>query len=546
MAFINNVQNGIGNLMTRITAAGTAFNNPALVARPFFQIDADFNDYGRRVARYRVLFAMYQNTNYASVHDASIQLKTQNALYKYIRDIYNPSKRIIDFWKSHLWGGPLDPAAGDGGVLPSALPIITDNEDHRTAISELWKWSRWSRQKEILTWMGVLYGDVAIKVITDRIRERVFLKVVDPAQIVFVETDDFGMVTSYRLDDERPDPSNANSKVIYQELARMVKDDDTRQFTGEVQFLTLKDGKPFAWPENIDRGFPDPAYVVNMGFVPLVHIQNVDFGGPFGFSELQDTYTQVNELNDLVSKVHDHLRTASEVPIFFSGVDKPAEDPKKDSSTGDANNTQPNREKQLLLYAKDPSAKASPIQTQIDLAAALEVIKDQLEQIERDHPEIQLRRLQFSSNAAEGTIREARQEISSDVVNRRVTYDTALTLAMQMAISIGGENNWEGYEPFNLESFANGELEFIIGNRPVFGQDEMSIAQLAKVQGEAATLLQGAFANSPLTFPASAKVAGLSDEEIELYARRNGEGAVDPAEELARLQEAGRIGANGS
>lgn len=543
MASINAM---IGNLMTRTNAAITAFNNPAIVARPFDQIDADFNEFDRRVARYRLLFAMYQNTNYASVHTASIQLKTQNALYKYIRDIYNPSKRIIDFWKSHLWGGALDPAAGDGGVLPSALPIITDNEDHRTAISELWKWSRWANQKDILTWMGVLYGDVAIKIVTDINNERVFLKIIDPAQIEATKLDDFGRIMAYKLVDERIDPTNSDNRAIYGEFAGLLRDEGTGMLTGEVQFATFKDGKLFAWPENVDRGFPDPVYIRDLGFVPFVHIQNIPFGGPFGFSELQDTYTQINELNDLVSKTHDHMRTASEVPILFSGVDKPAADPTKASSTGDANNTQPNREKQLLLYAKDPQAKASAIQTQIDLNAALEIIKDQLEQIERDHPEIQLRRLQFSGSVAAETIREARQEISSDVVNRRVNYDTALTLAMQMAISIGGEENWEGYEPFSLESFANNELEFVIGNRPVFGQDEMSIAELAKRQGEATVLLQNSFIASPLTFAASAKVAGLSDQEIESYTQRNGEGPVDPAEELARLQESGRVTTNGT
>jgi hypothetical protein len=393
--------------------------------------------------------------------------------------------------------------------------------------------------------MGVLYGDVGIKVVIDRNNEHVFLKIVDPAQIVATKLDDFGRIMAYKLVDERVDPANSENRTIYQEFAGLLRDEDG-MLTGEVQFATFKDGKPFAWPENIDRGFPDPAYILDLGFVPFVHIQNIPFGGPFGFSELQDTYTQINELNDLVSKTHDHMRTASEVPIFFSGVPSPATDPTKASSTGTVDNTQPNREKQMLLYAKDPQSKATPIQTQIDLNAALEVIRDQLEQIERDHPEIQLRRLQFSANAAEGTIREARQEISSDVVNRRVNYDTELTLAMQMAISIGGEENWEGYEPFSLESFANNELEFVIGNRPVFGQDERSIAELAKVQGEAATLLQNAFNASPLTFPASAKVAGLSDEEIELYTQRAGEGPVDPAEELARLQAAGRVTTNGS
>jgi hypothetical protein len=47
-------------------------------------------------------------------------------------------------------------------------------------------------------------------------------------------------------------------------------------------------------------------------------------------------------------------------------------------------------------------------------------------------------------------------------------YDDALTRACQMAMTIGGVNQYANFEPFNLGSFDAGNLDFTIRPRSVF------------------------------------------------------------------------------
>jgi hypothetical protein len=56
---------------------------------------------------------------------------------------------------------------------------------------------------------------------------------------------------------------------------------------------------------------------------------------------------------------------------------------------------------------------------------------------------------------------------------RRAGYDSALVRAQQMAIAIGGMRGYEGYQGFGLESYAAGDLEHSIGDRPVFAVDPL-------------------------------------------------------------------------
>ncbi|GAG44503.1 unnamed protein product, partial [marine sediment metagenome] len=45
---------------------------------------------------------------YRDIHTWATAYRKQYALYKYIRPIYNPSYRLGEFWKTHLFGGLLD------------------------------------------------------------------------------------------------------------------------------------------------------------------------------------------------------------------------------------------------------------------------------------------------------------------------------------------------------------------------------------------------------------------------------------------------------
>ena len=164
---------------------------------------SNFSDYQARYMRYEIMWALYENTVFNKVHKWSTALKADYGLYKFIRNIYNPSYRIGEFWKAHLYGGQLDSEAGDGKTTPSAIPIMTDNDDIRPALSELWRASNWALQKDILSLRGSILGDAVIKVVDNPIKGRVSLHVVHPGTLESVTLDEHGNIKGYVIEESR-------------------------------------------------------------------------------------------------------------------------------------------------------------------------------------------------------------------------------------------------------------------------------------------------------------------------------------------------------
>src|SRR5438132_4867196 len=103
----------LGRVMSASAAAVQAFRESYLSAdtlQPF-----EFSHYPARQLRYAVYWSLYENSAYRNiVHSWATKLKSDLGLYKYIRNIYNPSFRLGSFYQTYLMGGALDPDAGDG------------------------------------------------------------------------------------------------------------------------------------------------------------------------------------------------------------------------------------------------------------------------------------------------------------------------------------------------------------------------------------------------------------------------------------------------
>ena len=78
-----------------------------------------------------------------------------------------------------------------------------------------------------------------------------------------------------------------------------------------------------------------------------------------------------------------------------------------------------------------------------------------------------------SGDASGRALRTARQPVVSKVVQRRVNYEGALIAAQQMAIAIGGWRGYGEYRGFNLDSYAKGDLNHTVADRPVFAEDPL-------------------------------------------------------------------------
>jgi len=204
------------SLWGRIVASYQYFRETGTVSDPLD--DRDFGSWESRQARYALHWAFYEGNAYRGIHSWATSYKAQHGLYKYIRNIFNPSYRLGEFWKAHLMGGQLDPDAMEAG----ALPIKTEMEALRPHIAQLWKWSNWQIGKDIFTLHGALFGDIALQVVDDVEKNKVYLQVVHPGTIKEIEKDEYGNVKSYIIEEMRDDPPQTCNKQPDEGLTKQV------------------------------------------------------------------------------------------------------------------------------------------------------------------------------------------------------------------------------------------------------------------------------------------------------------------------------------
>lgn len=448
--------------------------------------EEDFNDPDARKVRYDILWSQYENTVYRDIHSWARTYKTRYGLYQYIRSIYNPAYRLGEFWKAHLWGGQLDQNAEEAG----ALPIVADDEAIRPFIAELWKWSRWSIVKDIVSLHGAIYGDTILRVVDDTELEKVYLEMVYPGLVTDLEKDPFGNIKAYTIEEERLHPVNQSQKVTYRETAEREGQ--------SVVYRTFLNDAPYAWNGEASE-WAEP-----YGFIPMVHIQHNDVGFDWGWSELHPARSKMHELDDLASQLSDQVRKAIHSSGYaFIGASAPSTSPtpssystrrttEKSSSLG---KPELGREEANAYYLSSPDARVEPIILPLEVEGFLMHIQEILKDFERDYPELKFDALRVQGEVSGRALRVARQPVETKVLQRRGNYDDGLKRAVQMALTIGGLRKI--FEGINLDSYERGALEFEFADRPVFSNDkfddydeELAFWEAAKMAREAGLPLE--------------------------------------------------------
>jgi hypothetical protein len=474
-----------------------------------------FSSWQARQMRYLLYWAYYENSAYDSVHNWAAQYKKEYSLYRSTRGVYNPFHRIGEFWADRLFGGSLDPGAGDGKGVPSALPILTENEALRAPLAQLWRDSNLQVNKDVIARMGAVLGDVAIKVCDDTDAGRVTLEVVDPYSIKWADRDRRGNVKAYIIEEWRLDPDfdpRSQAETTLWERACLYREEVFRDGQ-QVTYATYKDGVPYGWDGQ------DPEWTEDYGFVPLVIIphQKIGPGAQWGLSEFHAGLPKVRGVDDLGSHLGDQIRKAIWPKWMFTGVDpnklKTAQGFKGADATAD--NPDPGRE-EVGAIAAPSGATAYPLVFSLDIQFSDLFIQNLIENLERDYPEAQLDSTRVSGDASGKAQVEARRKTTAKVHSRRVVYDDALVRAFQMALAIGGFRGYDGLDGFGLDSYAAGALAMRIGERPVF---ELDPADAIAVE---------------TAFWTGAEVAARSGCPLQLYLERSGwtEGQVTRFREL--------------
>ena len=456
----------------------------------------DWSDRDARAVRYDILWAQYEQSSYRDVHNWATAYRKKYGLYKYIRPIYNPAYRLGEFWKTHLFGGLLDPDAGETG----AIPIATDNDALRPAIATLWKYSQWGTRKDILSVRGTILGDAVIQIVDDVHRERVYLDLVHPGNLLNVELDTFGNVRAYTIVETRDNPNGAGT-VEYREVVSR---------SGQnVVYETFLNGRPYAWPENVDRsGTARAAWQEPYGFIPLVVIQHNNVGLEWGWSELHPIRAKCQEADDLASMISDQVRKHVQPIWLMKGMKQVSLTTSGADATTDI--PAPGREELNALWNLPTDAKAEAMIADLDFEQALAHLSSILAEIERDVPELSPDINTASGDASGRALRVARQPVTVKVQQRRANYDDALVRAHQMAIAIGGWRGYEGYRGFGLDSYAAGALDHHIADRPVFDEDPLDEIEVRAAFWKAA----GEAGKAGVSLEAFLRDAGWSEDRI--------------------------------
>jgi len=459
----------------------------------------DWSALDARRLRYQVLWAQYEQTSYRDAHTWATAYRKQYALYKYVRPIYNPAYRLGEFWKAHLFGGLLDPDAAQEG----AIPIETDNEALRPAIAALWKWSRWQVKKDLLSIKGTILGDTVIQVKDDVRRGRVYLDLMYPGLLDWADKDPFGNVKAYRVLEVRADPRGKAGSVVYRE--------DVSRSGDLVIYETFLNDEPYAWPENVDRsGTAVSRWSEPYGFVPLVVIQHADVGLDWGWSELHPIRAKVQEADDLASQVSDQVRKSIDPVWLMRGMKQTSLTLSGAADDADTDRPAPGREEIKAIWGVPEDGGADAMVANLDLESVLLHLDSILKEIERDVVELSSDIHTASGDASGRALRTARQPVTSKVIQRRANYDAALVAAHQMALAIGGWRGYDDYAGFGLDSYAQGDLDHSIADRPVFEEDPLDQIEIDNEFWKAAE--QAGKAGVPLD--AYLREAGWDDERI--------------------------------
>lgn len=483
----------------------------------------NFEDVKARLLRYDLNWAMYENTAYDNVHVWAESLKSQKGLYKYVRNIYNPSFRIGEFWKAKLMGGILDPKAGNGKETPSCLPIMMeeDNPKLREAISIIWLWSNWQIKKDVWSLWTSIMGDGLIKIVDNVDKKKVYLQPIHPSRLKDLTLDEYGNVKGYVLEYKRPDPESSSQFATFREEVTR------EEGSPEVFYRTYRNESLYAWnPAN------GPEWTEEYGFVPMVFNKHNDVGLDFGWSELHPDLSKFYEVDDQASKLHDQIRKLVEGAWLLAGVSKPDATKKVTGQEATEEKPQPGRTEQKFLYSTNADAKAHSLVAPIDVAQVSGSIMALVSELERDYPELRVDLANANGDISGRALRYNRSPAVAKVLQRRPNYDNALVRAQQMAVAIAGLRKYQGFEGFDLDSYNDGTLDHSIGHRPVFDNDPMDKLEEEKLFWENAKLSKDA--GVPL--PVYLKKQGWTDEEIK---------AVINSEEYQTRLETSRAALNG-
>lgn len=434
-----------------IAAFRRVYSNPAGTSA-----DTD-ND--QRIAAYRWLWAYYDNSAFS---DLALwqQYRAAARLYRHTRPLYNPTRRLVEFYTSTIYQGAWTTRPEKMTQPGAAMPFEEGTPPALlAAIAQLWQWTNIQTKKADAIRYGAALGDAMIAIADDTQRRKVYFDVLWPGFIPEIEIDAAGNVTRYVVEYTASEPAIDNGRnYVYR---REVTKDAIR---------TWKDDRPYAFGANAAEE-PNP-----YSFVPAVWIMHGAGATTHGSPAIRNI-EKIDDLNALAAHALDQAHRILEAPIMVAGENVAIQSQTKKGATVDA----ADRESLKIITG----ATGARIETaRLDPGEALALMDKLIGEIEADHPELTMysKMREMSTVTGPGADRLF-GDVRGMVDEARARYDQQFIKLFQMSIAIAGwranTGAWgalnaqqEKFTPFDLESYAAGDLDLAIQSRPLIPPNE--------------------------------------------------------------------------
>jgi len=451
-------------------------------------------------SRYSLLWSYYLNSAFEDMLFWSLY-RSHNRLYRFTRSIYNPTRRLVDFYVGTIYPGVLTADAKrfeDGTVI--AIPFAEDtNSALIKAIASLWKWSNWQIGKNLMVRYAACLGECLVEVVDDVDNQHIEFEVQHPGRVFDLKLDFRGNVKAYTIEYDFEEESPTQKGVIQTHRFKKTVDQDAIQF--------FRDDVPHSY------GGEQVSYDNPYGFVPAVWIKHVDVGTAHGEPAMRNM-NKFDELNSLASHVVDQAHRVLEAPLLISGDNIQPFNPEQPPDGAQVTGARPDAGRGNI-----PMIKAT-IGARIDAVQppqgeSMTNIDHMLDEIEKDHPELTMyHEMRKMSQVTGPAVSRLFGDVDISVSEARGNYDTQMVKLHQMGIAIGGyrynSGDWGDtsdlpddrlvFAPFDLESYEQGDLDFEIASRPLvpLGQWETIQARRAEVALEREELMLEATKANPL------------------------------------------------
>jgi hypothetical protein len=420
---------------------------------------------------YEALFKLYNNDDSIVPDDTTRRIRT----------VVN---RSVEFYVSKMLPG-------------QEMKVTSESPGVQEAIEDVIKDSNIANNKSEMVWGFSLFGDSFIRVRGDK--EKSYLEDVSPFYITDFGEDSRKFLTYLRID--IPTLDDSGNPVNY-----------TEYWDQETQVYRQWEGMTSRTTAIKELGTPKETITfreLGIDFIPVVHTKFRKGGSPRGQGCTYHALDKIYEANRVATRLHDLLFAFGE-PVFVASANatdtqgRPLPAPRVESAPTTTPTGVIGGIGELLgrMIKLPGMTKLESLIPNIDYSDALLILNAQMEELEKDLPELRWYALDSTSQSAmSGTALRTLLGAAIDRANEaRNNFLSSLSRAFEMALTIGIYN---GVFPATLGTFDSGDFAHELQVDSAWGES---------VDEKAATM--AALTNAGVPAKSAMALAGFTDTQI--------------------------------